>query len=124
MSKNKQHTNPKKLDATQFKWEQFNLPEKDIFAAFIADDGPKERSIGEVFFDEATFEDTDWQTNGASFSYYGSGSIYQYAAVQLESGAILFCIVSGASFQGTFSEDSGSFSMRYYRLTPLTDAKK
>lgn len=105
-----------KLDARHYEWKKLNN-RNNVFAHLVQRaDAPK--STGEVFFDEETFEQMNWSTNGVSFSYYSEGSIEQYAAVSLDNGKILFCVVSGSQFAGTF-DSADDIRMQYYELTKL-----
>lgn len=96
-----------KLDATKYRWTQVNTCDNP-FAGMIQA-GPLPVSVGDVRFNEATFESCNWNT---------SGSIGEYAAVQLADGDVLFCVISGYQFAGTF-QSADDIRMRYYRLTPL-----
>jgi hypothetical protein len=109
----------KNLDASQYKWKPFSK-EHGVFHHIIArEDSPK--SVGEAFFNVSSFEKCTHEKNGERWTYYGSGVIHDYAAVQLEDGDILFCVVSGAQFAGTFSPED-RISMQYYLLTHITQS--
>lgn len=104
----------KKLDARDYKWKAFDGRTPFAMLTLIAN----RPSIGEVFFDEDTFDMMDYSYNGESFSFYGSGDINEYAAIELSDGTILFCVVSGMAFTDTF-HSAEDIRMKYYFLTKL-----
>lgn len=113
----------KKLDARKYKWTQWNHDPHGPFA-FLT--GPSIEADHEVFFDEKTFDNHwnsvpqwDYARNGISgFSFYGEGSIHDYAAMKLKDGRILFCITSGSCFTDTF-HSAERITARYYMLTEI-----
>lgn len=110
------------LDARHYRWQELTPETGGVFDAFVAkvDEPPKPRSVGEVVFAFDTFALLSYETNGANFNFYGMGDIDEYAAVRLDTGQILFCVVSGSCFTDTF-HSAERISMRYYTLTPLPD---
>jgi hypothetical protein len=107
------------LDARNFKWTPFAVPGQSGYFDFLKPESPKMEAKGEVFFDHRSFQLMDFSRNGISLSYYGSGSVNEYAAMELTDGRILFCIVSGSKFTDTF-HSADSISMQYWMLTPLS----
>lgn len=108
----------KKLDARNYKWTPFLVPGHSGYFDFLKPDAPKMEAKGEVFFDGRSFERMDYSRNGLSLSFYGSGSVHEYAAMELTDGRILFCLVSGSQFTDTFNS-ADSISMQYWILTEL-----
>ena len=105
------------LDPRDYRWTP-HFTANDPFSAMVCRSDPLPVAVGAVFFDETLFDAMDWTTNGEQFSYYGTGRITQYSAVQLDNGSILFCMISGHSFGGTNSEND-DIAMQYYMATPL-----
>jgi hypothetical protein len=106
-----------RLDARNYYWRTYEPAVNSVFAAFVQPATDVPRAVGEVRFDEATLDQLDYDTHGIRWSYYGAGRIEEYAAVLLDNGHVLFCVVSGRSFGGTFSPDD-RIAMQYYDLTP------
>lgn len=106
-----------KLSAADYKWEELNRDRRSVFDMFVNDPN-RPNIVNRVVFDEDTFSEMDYFRNRESFTYYGSGRIHEYEAVLLDDGSILFCIVSGSRFAGTFSP-SDPITMRYYKLTKV-----
>lgn len=108
----------KKLDARDFHFEEWNRTSRDGAFDFL-----KQKqlpvSVGDEEFDEETFDQMDFWKHGACFSIYGSGHPYEHAAVRLDNGNVMFCIVYGTVFNGTFDSNE-KIHMQYYMATPLT----
>lgn len=105
----------KTLDPRKYKFTSFdnNGPFAFLKMANLTS-GPTE----DVEFDDDLFEKTDYTSNGVRFSFYGDGRITQQAAILLSNGDVLFCIVHGSAFGGTFNTNE-HISMRYYLATPI-----
>lgn len=108
-------TETKLLDARKYRWEPWALDSSPF--GFIKKTALPV-AVHDVFFDTYTFSETDHMLNGVSLQFYGTGSVSEYAAVLCEDKTILFCIVSGSAFQGTF-HSAERIRMQYYKLTQL-----
>lgn len=104
------------LDATQWYWTPWNRSD-DVFGFLKTQSLPV--AVKDVSFDPKTFKDTRYEKNGVHLSFYGSGSISDYAAVLCDDGTIFFCVTEGRQFNGTFAS-ADDIRMVYYVLTPLT----
>lgn len=105
-----------KLDARHYRWETWIRPSSGAFDFLKNSKMPV--AVKDVEFDPSTFELTDYGTNGIHFSFYGSGRITDHAAVLCDDDTILFCVVSGTQFQGTFAS-ADDIEMEYYKLTKI-----
>ena len=106
-----------KLNARDYKWTPWARTSRDGAFDFLK----KEKlpvAVKDVFFDEDTFEEMEHGKNGMCLTYYSSGRVTEYAAVLCDDGDILFCIVSGHAFAGTFAT-ADNINMQYYKLTAL-----
>lgn len=110
------------LDARHYRWRELTPDTGGVFDTFVAtvDGPPKPRSVGEVFFNMDSFDRMDYRRNGVSLSFYGSGDVQEYAAIRLDNGHVLFCVVRGRCFTDTF-HSAEQIAMRYYTLTPLPE---
>lgn len=115
MSKNAKKT--VKLDPRKYKWTQRyqTEPTTSVFDGMVRRIEPPKAplpvAVGDVYFDEALFDHV-------GFTYYGKGNVDEYAAVQLDNGNILFCLVHGSQFAGTFAPEH-KVTMEFYDVEPL-----
>lgn len=108
---------PNFLNACDYEWNDWNRPSKDGAFGFLKQE-KLPVAVRDVFFDEDTFKETNYERNYVHLDYYGTGRVNEYAAVLCEDGSILFCIVYGKVFAGTFASSDG-IEMRYYKLTKI-----
>lgn len=106
------------FDPRQYKFTEWSLTKNDGPFAFMQPQPILPRGVEEVAFDDFLLPKTDYEKNGVSFTFYGSGQVYEHAAMLLDDGNILFCIVNGTQFAGTFSSND-DIRMRYYMCTPI-----
>ena len=106
------------LDATKFYFRELNASTStSVFDMFVKPVGEIPPSIvRSVNF--INLENTEYEKNGARFTYYGSGVPRQDEAVELDNGKYLYCIVHGTQFVGTF-DSHDDINMKYYEVTPL-----
>lgn len=112
---NKKHI-PPTLDATKYYftplYRETNTSVFDMFVKPSVEDRPS--IVRSVRFNN--LENTEYGKNGTKFTYYASGTVDEYEAVELDNGKFLFCVVRGAQFGGTFSPQH-NISMEYYEVT-------
>lgn len=109
------------LDATKFKFRPLYEPSTNtstVFDMFVKPEKVEDRPTIVQKVEFINLGKTDFEKNGASFDYYGSGSPYEDEAVELSNGKYLYCIVRGSQFVGTF-QSADDIHMRYYEVTPL-----
>lgn len=110
----------KTLDPRNYYFRHYDLSHTDGPFAFMKQDSLFGRGVEEVQFDEEQLEQLDYDRNNISFSYYGFGRVDEHAAMLLDDGSILFCIVRGMRFAGTF-QSSDNIRMEYYLATPIVE---
>lgn len=102
----------KTLDARKFKFAP-HMASKDPFAFLRRPDRPT--AVGDVEFTHVN--ELDIQTNDIQTGSY-TLRISQHAAVELNDGTYLFCIVYGSEFVDTYSSNN-NIRMQYYSVVPL-----
>jgi hypothetical protein len=112
---NKKHI-PPTLDATKYYFTSlYRETESNVFDMFVKPNTEDRPSIvRSVRFNN--LENTDYGKNGSKFTYYCSGTVYEYEAVELNNGKFLFCVVRGTQFAGTFASHR-NIHMEYYEVT-------
>lgn len=101
------------LDATKFRFKEIHGSSNPFGILGILKD---RTAVGDAHF--INLKNTEYEPNGVRFSYYGSGNVDESAALVLNYGTYLFCVVRGSAFRDTFSS-SEKIEMRYYEVTSL-----
>ncbi len=114
---NKKHI-PPTLDAREFYFTPlYRESDHNVFDMFVKPNIEDRPSIvRSVRF--SNLELTQYEKNGTSFGYYGSGTVDEYEAVELDNGKYLFCHVRGRQFTDTF-HSADEINMKYYEVTKL-----
>jgi hypothetical protein len=105
----------KTLDPRDYRFTPFNNNGPFAFLKMAnLTSGPTE----DVKFDHYLLTETYYDPNEVSFRFYGTCSVSQQAAILLSNGDVLFCVVHGSAFAGTFDTNE-NINMQYYLATPI-----